>query len=258
MNKKTITENSFFLHRNMKINSYGSSKGYPLLVIPTQDGTADDYESFGMIETLKDYIDNNIIHVFCVDSVDKDSFSDIHGDKEKRIQLQEQYFNYINKEVVTYIHRINHSTNRILLTGNSMGGYHSANLFLRNPQTFEGCICLSGVYDASYFFDGWMNDLVKLNSPVHYLQDMKEDDPKVKLYQDRSIILCIGQGRWEEEGLATQPILTKELERLHIPVFSDYWGYDVDHDWPWWQKEIVYLLPKALAKVYSHYPYRKH
>ena len=189
MNKKTITENSFFLHRNMKINSYGSSKGYPLLVIPTQDGTADDYESFGMIETLKDYIDNNIIHVFCVDSVDKDSFSDIHGDKEKRIQLQEQYFNYINKEVVTYIHRINHSTNRILLTGNSMGGYHSANLFLRNPQTFEGCICLSGVYDASYFFDGWMNDLVRLNSPVHYLQDMKEDDPKVKLYQDRSIIL---------------------------------------------------------------------
>ena len=88
MNKKTITENSFFLHRNMKINSYGSSKGYPLLVIPTQDGTADDYESFGMIETLKDYIDNNIIHVFCVDSVDKDSFSDIHGDKEKRIHTR--------------------------------------------------------------------------------------------------------------------------------------------------------------------------
>ncbi len=210
-----------------------------------------------MIDALKDFIEENIIQVFCIDSVDKDSFSDVHGDKEARILLQEKYFNYVTKEVVTYIHSTNHSTCRILLTGNSMGGYHSANLFFREPQIFEGCICLSGVYDASYFFDGWMNDLVRLNSPIHYLQEKKEDDPLIRLYQDRTITLCVGQGKWEEEGLSTQPQLTQELERLHIPVFSDYWGYDVDHDWPWWKKQIIYFLPKSMEKVYQHYPKKR-
>jgi len=27
-------------------------------------------------------------------------------------------------------------------------------------------------------------------------------------------------------------------------VLLDLWGYDVNHDWPWWKKMIIYFLGK--------------
>jgi esterase/lipase superfamily enzyme len=31
-----------------------------------------------------------------------------------------------------------------------------------------------------------------------------------------------------------------------IRATVDFWGYDVDHDWPWWQKQLPYFLEKVL------------
>ena len=33
------------------------------------------------------------------------------------------------------------------------------------------------------------------------------------------------------------------LERdMGIDAWIDYWGYDVNHDWPWWYKQMNYFL----------------
>jgi esterase/lipase superfamily enzyme len=43
---------------------------------------------------------------------------------------------------------------------------------------------------------------------------------------------------------------TRQLEALlrakAIPAWVDYWGQDVNHDWPWWRKQIVYFLDNIL------------
>ena len=31
-----------------------------------------------------------------------------------------------------------------------------------------------------------------------------------------------------------------------IGAWCDFWGYDVEHDWPWWKKQIRYFLPYLL------------
>ena len=36
------------------------------------------------------------------------------------------------------------------------------------------------------------------------------------------------------------------LEQQNIPAVVDRWGWDVNHDWYWWQKQIVYFMEKAL------------
>lgn len=254
ISKKTIQEYSFFLHRVMKINIYGNYYGYPILVFPTQDGTSDDYEKYKMVEVLSPFLEKNLIQLFCVDSVDKEGFSLIDGDIKKRMTLQENYYHYIVDEVVPLIHKRNRSTCRILLTGNSMGGYHSANMFFRRPELFEGVISLSGLYDASIFFNGYVDSLIYQNSPLHCLQNMPVSHPYVSYYRNRSIILCVGKGRWEEDGLISQPLMEEQFRRLNIEAFCDYWGYDVDHDWCWWHKQIVYFLPMALKKASLHYP----
>ena len=28
----------------------------------------------------------------------------------------------------------------------------------------------------------------------------------------------------------------------------DYWGLDVNHDWPWWKKQIRYFLPNVVGQ----------
>ena len=253
VNKKSIEFFSFFLKRKMFINIYGSSKGYPVLVFPTQDGTEDDYESFGMIETLKPYIEGDIIEIFTVNSIDKETFSAEQEEPSIRLNRHKAYENYIIYEVVPFIHQRNHSTVRILLTGNSMGGFHSASFFLKRPDLFSGCISLSGVYDAACFFNGLSSEEIKKESPISLLKEYASLT-KIKQYQERMMILCIGRGKYEEEGLISQPILEEEIKKNNIPSFIDYWGYDVDHDWYWWKKMIVYLLPKMLAYLQKQYP----
>ena len=248
-NRIVIRQHSPILRKSMSIAIYGKKKGYPILVFPSQDGKCLDYENFHMVDTLSSYLKDGKIQLFCVDSFDQYSFSDVNGDPEKRIRNQEKYYDYILKEAIPLIRKYNSTKRRILLTGNSMGGYHASNFFFRRPDLFEGFISLSGIFDAQLLMNGYMSSLVYINSPIHCLMNMGKDHPYVSMYQNRSIYLCVGQGKYEEEGLKTQPVLEKLLREKDIPVFSDFWGKDVDHDWKWWKKQILYLLPMALNDI---------
>ena len=50
-----------------------------------------NYEDFGMIHHLADYIEENKIQLFVVDTVDRESWSPKGGDNEFRAARQEQY-----------------------------------------------------------------------------------------------------------------------------------------------------------------------
>ncbi|MGM9538985.1 MAG: hypothetical protein ACI3VN_11720 [Candidatus Onthomonas sp.] len=41
-------------------------------------------------------------------------------------------------------------------------------------------------------------------------------------------------------------ILQAFFRQKGIYGWMDFWGYDVDHDWPWWRKQIRYSLPWLL------------
>jgi esterase/lipase superfamily enzyme len=34
------------------------------------------------------------------------------------------------------------------------------------------------------------------------------------------------------------------LQDKNVPAWTDYWGHDVDHDWPWWRKMLPHFLEK--------------
>ena len=50
------------------------------------------------------------------------------------------------------------------------------------------------------------------------------------------------------EGLKAGPYAIKpNCEELGIDsVWVDFWGHDVNHDWPWWHKQVAYFMPKLL------------
>ena len=234
----------------MHVLSYTSDsgkKGIPLLVIPSQDGMCDNYESFGMIDNIKDFIENGDVQVFAVDTIDKESWSDEQGDVYHRGMVQESYYRFIVDELVPWIHELNGSDRPITVTGCSLGATHAAILGLRRPDLFEGIIALSGVYDAGYFTGGRLDGAWYDNSPVHFIPNMPSDHPYVNLYNQKKFIICVGQGAWEDEGIRTARILADQFASKGIDIWVDFWGYDVNHDWPWWKVQTRYFLPFILT-----------
>ena len=236
------------LLRNMTVKIYGTD-GLSILVFPTQDAMSDNFENFGMIDTLKNFLDGGKIQLFCVDTVDVESWSNVYGDKVCRASRQESYYRYIIEEVLPLIREKNSSGKLPIVTGCSLGGLHSAIVFLRRPELFGGMLSLSGVYDAKFFFDGWLNPVLYDNSPTDFLASMPADHRYIELYNAKKMILCVGQGRWEEEGLRTTAILRDIFQAKKIAAQTDFWGFDVDHDWIWWKRQILYFLPEFLKEA---------
>ena len=247
-NCKEINWHSARLDRMMNIRVYGAPTGVPILVFPTQDAMSDNFENFGMIEAVADDLRRGRIQLFCVDTVDTETWSNLWGDKTWRAQRQEQYYAYIIDEVVPRIYVENTSRRLPIAAGCSLGGLHAAIVFFRRPDLFDGVLSLSGVYDAKFFTNGWMNDVLYDNSPLDFLANMPGDHPYIDLYNRRRIVLCVGQGRWEEEGRRTTALMGDVLYSKDIHAWVDFWGYDVDHDWDWWKKQLVYFLPFVLRE----------
>ena len=128
--------------------------------------------------------------------------------------------------------------------GCSLGGGHALNLYLRFPDLFDRCLALSGMYHASYFFGDYMDEIVYQNSPADYLAGMAPDHPYIAKYNRNRAVVCTGQGAWEE------PWSPRAMDRLFrekgIRVWVDYWGWDVNHDWPWWHRQAAYFMPYLL------------
>ena len=243
MQKEKKTWHSPALDREMSLMIYGHG-GVPFLCFPTQDSMCRNYEDFGMTDQLADYIAGGRLQLFVVDTVDRESWSAKGADPEWRAARQEQYFNYIRSEVVPLIHSVNPETPGV--TGFSMGANHALITFLRLPDLFRGVIALSGVYDSDYFFDGWMNPTLYDSSPERFLPNMPADHPYIRKYNARKIILCCGQGAWEEDGIRTLKFLESVFREKGIHAWCDFWGFDVNHDWPWWFKQMRYFLPRLL------------
>ena len=245
MYREEITHYSHALERDMHIMIHGHG-GMPVLCFPTQDSMCHNYEDFGVVDHLSDYIDGGRLQLFVVDTVDKESWSARDGDKVWRAARQEQYFHYIVDEVMPLIHERNGDAPAVI--GLSMGANHAAITFLRRPDLFRGMIALSGVYDSDLFFDGWMNETLYESSPERFLPNMPADHPYIPLYNRRRIIFCVGQGAWEEDGVRTLRNLERIFREKDIHAWCDFWGYDVNHDWPWWFKQLRYFLPHMLSE----------
>ncbi len=237
------------LGRNMPIKVYGH-KGRPVLFIPCQDGRFYDFENFNMTETFAPWIENGKCMVFSIDTIDRETWSATERDPYWRIRQHEEWINYITREVVPFVRNYVNEANGwegypgLMSFGCSMGATHALNLYLRFPDLFDRCLALSGVYNASYFLGNYSDEMVYRNSVTDYMAGMPADHPFIELYNRHKAVVCVGQGDWE------MPESTRSVDascaRLGIKIWFDYWGTDVNHDWPWWHRQVPYFLPYLL------------
>ena len=94
-----VKEYSKFLNRDMEYKIYGHS-GKPVLVFPTSCGRFYQYEDAGMIEVLKNYIEDGRIQVWACDGIDEETFFSENWNKDEKIFRHEQYDKYITWEII--------------------------------------------------------------------------------------------------------------------------------------------------------------
>ena len=130
-----------------------------------------------------------------------------------------------------------------------IGAYQAVNCRLRRPNLFAGAVGMGGIYDLSRFWGAENDDLVLRCSPLLYLQEngIANKLALVKA-EENSLILCAGQGAYEDDAKADTQALADVLQAQSLPAHLEVWGGDVSHDWYWWGKMWSLFAPRILEK----------
>ncbi len=206
--------------------------GARVLVFPTSMGRFFQWEDTGMIDALGDQLEQGNIQLFCVDSVDAESWYAKWRSPAERAWRQTQYDNYLLNEVLPFTKQ--HNSNPFLIAaGASFGAYHAVNFAFRYPQLVDRVIGLSGYYDIKHFTDGYSDDNVYFNNPCDFIQN-EHDPAQLDALRHIDIILAIGR---DDPSCANNEYLSSILwskDIWHALRIWDGWA----HDWPWWKQMI--------------------
>jgi esterase/lipase superfamily enzyme len=221
--------------------------GRPVLVFPSEQGRAFDYENNGMVDAVGDLIDAGRAKLYCVDSFDAQTWSRGDLPLEERAQRHGGYESWIVDHVVPFVHADCGGPIDIATTGCSLGAYHAVNFALKRADLFPVAIGLSGNYDATAW-NAWgeRGDATYFSNPVDYVAHLGGDHLDW-LRSRLSTVLVVGQGAWETHPTGALPStrrLAGLLQAKGIPCELDLWGHDVAHDGPWWQRQLAHHLPR--------------
>lgn len=235
------------LKQDLELKVYGHA-GKPILVFPAQGGRFYEFEDFGMIDAVRWLIEQGHYQFYTIDSIDFQSWANWFVSPAERAARHQDYDRYVTAEVVPFIRTRTDLNTRIITTGVSMGGYHSANFFFRHPDCFDGVISLSGLFQLRMFVGDFVNDDIYFNTPLLFLPNL--NDPwYLDQYRKSYIIICAGQGAWEDAMVEDIRSLSSILQSKQIPAWIDLWGYDVNHDWTWWRRQLPYFLSTLLDEM---------
>jgi esterase/lipase superfamily enzyme len=226
------------LGRDMEMLTFGHD-GVPVIVFPTSQGRFYEFEDRGMVGAIADKIEGGHVQLFCVDSVDGESWYNRGVPPRWRIARQVQYENYVLREVVPFVRGWNQRP-QLATLGCSFGGYHAVNMALRHPWVFTGCLSMSGAYDMKQlgFLGGYYDDDVYFNLPMDYLPNLS-DGTILEQMRRNTYVLATGV---HDQCWNDNERLAAVMRSRGIPVRLDVWGDNAGHDWPWWRRmEQVYL-----------------
>ena len=224
------------LGRDMEMLVYGHG-GLSAVVFPTSQGRFYEFEDRGMVDAIRWKIDNGEVQLFCVDSVDAESWYNRNVGPRWRIARQVQYDEYIIQEVIPLVKKLNWSPKRAAI-GCSFGGYHAVTMALRHPDVFTAFLSMSGAFDMDSFLGGYYDQDVYFNQPTHFIPGMS-DPWFLDRYRQNTYVLATGvhDQCWDQNER-----LAGIMRAKGIPVKLDVWGDNARHDWPWWQRMVQTYL----------------
>src|ERR1700743_1843437 len=110
------------LGRDMELLVFGHT-GVPAVVFPTSQGRFYEFEDRGMVHAIVHKIENGELQLYCLDSVDSESWYNRNVPPRWRIARHVQYESYVMDEVLPLVRQKNWNPHLARLGGSS-GGDH--------------------------------------------------------------------------------------------------------------------------------------
>jgi esterase/lipase superfamily enzyme len=235
MNREYHRWHSQSLNRDMEMLVFGHG-GARVLVFPTSQGKFYEWEDRGMMRALSDHIHNGWLQLYCVDSIDAESWYCGWAHPSGRAYRHTQYDSYLFNEVLPFSQRKN--SNPFLMTvGASFGGYHAMNFGLRYPDHVSRIVAMSGIYDIRRFTDGYYDDNVYYNNPIDFITN-EHQPQRLELLRKLDIIIATGREDSLYEGARafSTALWTKGIGN----ALREWDGWA--HDWQFWEKMLLLYI----------------
>ena len=207
--------------------------GARVVVFPTSMGRFYEWEDQHMIGALAYHLEQGWLQLYCVDSVDGESWYGKHLHPAARAWRHAQYDAYLRDEVLP-LTQYRNSNPFLMTTGASFGAYHAMTFALRYPERVGRTIGLSGLYDIRDITDGYSDETVYFNNPADFLAN-EHDTARLDALKRVQIIMAIGRDdpmRARNEQFS-QLLWSKGI--WHALRIWDGWA----HDWPYWREMIL-------------------
>jgi esterase/lipase superfamily enzyme len=206
--------------------------GARAVVFPTSMGRFYEWEDRGMMGVLAERLERGWLQLYCLDSVDEESWYARWKHPRDRALRHAQYDAYVRDEVLPLSNQLN--ANPFLMTmGASFGAYHAVTFALRYPHLVNRSIGLSGLYDIREQTGGYSDELVYHYNPADFI--LGEHDPGRMAAIDRlDLILAIGR---DDPMRAGNEDFSGRLWSRGVGNALRIWdGWS--HDWPYWREMI--------------------
>lgn len=172
--------------------------GAKVLVFPTRGARFHEYEDLRIVERLRPKLEAGQLQLFCLDSIDAESFYCWWAHPAGRIARHRQYEEYILNEVFPLMGRRNpHEC--VIAHGCSLGAFHAANIAFRHPHLFRKLAAFSGRFDLTLrvehfgdLFDGFYNEDIYFHTPSHFLPNLS-CEARLGHLRKMDIVLVIGE-----------------------------------------------------------------
>jgi esterase/lipase superfamily enzyme len=219
------------LGRDMELLVFGHG-GARAVVFPTSMGRYFEWEDWGMVGALGEQLERGWLQLYCVDSIDADSWYAKWKVPSDRARAHAAYDAYVRDEVLPLTWQKN-QTPYLMTLGTSFGAYHAVTFALRYPHVVARAIGLSGLYDIRQQTDGYSDATVFHYNAADFV--MGESDPE-RLAALGRLDLVLAVGRDDPLRAANEDFSGRLWSKRiwHALRVWDGWA----HDWPFWRDMI--------------------
>lgn len=214
--------------------------GFALLMIPTAAADFLEYERFGLIESLRPFIEAGKLKLYSINSINNESWMNFGAHPLHKTYMHKQWNHYVYDEVIPFIKSDSSWETPVYACGASFGALHSSNLFFKRPDLLDGCLAMSGVYDLTEYTRGYFDEDVYYNSPMHYMPNLEDHTTLELIRRSIHIHLFSGSGEYEDPESARR--FAGILYGKGITYELDIWGAEWRHDWNTWRAALPHYL----------------
>ncbi|NML64773.1 esterase family protein [Hymenobacter sp. RP-2-7] len=209
--------------------------GYPIIIFPTSNGRYYEAKDFKLVDSVRWFIDNKLIKLYCIDSGDKYSWYAKHLHPGTRVWNHTLYDRFVADELVPAIQR-ECQVDKVGVAGCSLGGYQALNFAFRHPGLVAHMFSMGASFDIRMFMGGYYDEQVYYNNPPDYLPNDQDPD----LWRMNIILGTAYDDFCKDSNYQIADILSRKgiAHRLDVRPGT--------HDWPVWRD----MFPEYVSTIF--------